>query len=105
MHFQCIKCKKMKIKTLPPEAVYQELGTSKKGLSAEDLKINSPYNTYVNAGLPPEPICNPSLSALKAVANADPSTPYLFYLTGNDNKMHYAKTLDEHNSNIAKYLR
>ena len=37
MHFQCIKCKKMKIKTLPPEAVYQELDTSKEGLSPEEV--------------------------------------------------------------------
>lgn len=76
----------------------------KNNLSHEDLKINSSYNTYLNAGLPPEPICNPSLSSLTAVANADPSTPYLFYLTGKDNKMHYARTLEEHNENIRKYL-
>ena len=37
MHFQCIKCKKMKIKTLPPEAVYKELDTSKEGLSPEEV--------------------------------------------------------------------
>lgn len=76
----------------------------KNNLTPEDLKINSAYNTYLNIGLPPEPICNPSLSSLTAVTNADPSTPYLFYITGKDNKMHYAKTLEEHNKNIEKYL-
>lgn len=83
----------------------QEKTWWKRNLTVEDLKVDSPYNTYKYAGLPPEPISNPSLSALKAVANADPSTPYLFYLTGNDNKMHYGRNLDEHNRNIERYLR
>ncbi len=77
----------------------------KRHLTAEDLKIESPYNTYINTGLPPEPICNPGLDSLIAVAEADASTPYWFYITGNDNKMHYAETLEEHNANIQKYLR
>ncbi|QQG44807.1 MAG: endolytic transglycosylase MltG [Candidatus Roizmanbacteria bacterium] len=76
----------------------------KKNLTLEDLKIKSPYNTYLNTGLPPEPISNPSFSSLNAVANADPSTPYMFYITGKDGKMRYARTLEEHNANIAKYL-
>ncbi len=76
----------------------------KKYLTLDDLKINNPYNTYVNEGLPPGPICNPGLDAIDAVLNADPSTPYLFYITGNDNKMHYAKTAEEHQKNIDKYI-
>ncbi len=74
-----------------------------KSLSSNDLKIDSPYNTYVTKGLPPAPICNPSLSALEAVASPAKSD-YLFYLTGTDGVFHYAKTIEEHNQNISKYL-
>ncbi|MCL4367231.1 endolytic transglycosylase MltG [Patescibacteria group bacterium] len=75
----------------------------KKDLTAEDLKVNSPYNTYLYPGLPPGPICNPSLSSLEAVANADPNTPYLYYYHDSQGNSHYAKTLEEHNQNVANY--
>lgn len=69
----------------------------------EDLKINSPFNTYNFAGLPPSPIANPGLPSLEAAANpAD--TPYLYYLSDKEGKMHYAKDLEEHNRNIQEYL-
>jgi UPF0755 protein len=74
-------------------------------LTTDDLKIDSPYNTYKNKGLPPEPICNPSLSSIEAVVNADPSTPYWYYLTDKNGVMHYAATLEEHDANINKYLQ
>lgn len=64
-------------------------------------EIASPYNTYLNAGLPPAPICNPSLSSLRAVANADSSVPYLYYYHDSRGKSHYASTLEEHNKNVA----
>lgn len=73
-------------------------------VSKSDLSINSPYNTYKNPGLPPKPICNPGYNSLYAVFHPTTSD-YFYYITGNDNQMHYAKTLDEHNSNIAKYLK
>lgn len=71
---------------------------------AADKEIVSPYNTYQNQGLPPGPICSPSLSSIEAAINPTASD-YWFYLTGNDNQMHYAKTTAEHAQNIAKYLR
>jgi len=77
----------------------------KKSVTDEDKNIDSPFNTYKNKGLPPEPVCSPSLSSLEAVINADPSTPYWFYLTDNNGVMHYAVTLQEHEANVAKYLR
>jgi UPF0755 protein len=77
----------------------------KKDLTTDDLKINSPYNTYINRGLPPGPICNPSLSSIEAVINADPSTPYLYYITDKNGVMHYSATLEEHQANINKYLQ
>lgn len=77
----------------------------KRSLTFEDLRINSIYNTYVNPGLPPAPISNPGLSSLKAVANAKPKTPYLFYVSDINGKLHYARTLQEHNNNIDRYLK
>lgn len=75
----------------------------KRHLSRSDLKVDSLYNTYLYAGLPPGPICNPSLSSLKAVASADSSTPYLYYYHDSQGVSHYAKTLEEHNQNVADY--
>ena len=83
---------------------YQKDGETwwKRTLSLDDLKIDSPYNTYTNTGLPPGAIASPSLSAIMAVRNAEKS-PYLFYITGKDNKMHYATTYEEHQKNIQRY--
>ncbi len=75
----------------------------RKNLTDEDKKINSLYNTYLHAGLPPHPISNPGLSSLKAVANADSSTPYFYYYHDSKGNSHYAKTLEEHNQNVANY--
>ncbi len=74
----------------------------KRHLSLDDLKINSRYNTYRNAGYPPSPIANPGLSALNAVIQPA-ITDYLFYVSDSTGKNHYAKTLDEHNANARKY--
>ena len=64
---------------------------------------DSPYNTYKYKGLPPGPIGNPGLDALKAAVHPI-ETPYLYYLTGSDGVMHYAKTFDEHVAN-RRFLR
>lgn len=73
-------------------------------LTADDLDIDSPYNTYLNPGLPPTPIGNPGLVAIQAVLEPASST-YLFYLTGNDGKFYYANTYEEHKRNVAAHLR
>lgn len=77
----------------------------KKNLTEDDLKIESNYNTYKNQGLPPGAICNPSLSSIKAVLEADENTPYWFYLSDTKGIMHYSKTIEEHEANVEKYLR
>ncbi len=77
----------------------------KKQTTFEDLKIESPYNTYKNVGLPPNPICSPSLASIKAAANASVDTPYMFYLHDRKGKTYYAETYDQHLENIEKYLR
>lgn len=84
---------------------YQNIERSwwKRNLTKNDLKTESPYNTYLYKGLTPGPISNPGLSALQAVAEADSSTPYLYYYHDSKGISHYGKTLEEHNENIANY--
>ncbi len=72
--------------------------------SFADTKINSPYNTYQNVGLPPGPICNPSLSAIEAVLNPIANDYYFFLTTNDDGRVIYSKDYDEHLINKAKYL-
>ncbi len=69
-------------------------------LSRDDLMVNSPYNTYQNTGLPPAPICNPSLSAFQAVAYPADS-PYFYFRARCDGsrKHSFAKTFEEHLQN------
>lgn len=74
-----------------------------KKLSHEDLTVESLYNTYLNNGLPPKPICNPGLSSIKA-ALTPATTDFWYYLSDKNGKMHFAKTLEEHNNNVKKYV-
>ncbi len=71
--------------------------------SLSDLKVDSPYNTYTNKGLPPGPIGNPGLASLLAAVTPATTTD-LYYLTGRDGVMHYAQTFAQHKINRAKYL-
>lgn len=71
--------------------------------SLDDLEIDSPYNTYRNRGLPPGPIASPGLDAIRAAIEPTES-PYLYYLTGADGFMYYAKTFEEHVAN-RRFLR
>ena len=68
---------------------------------AQDLAINSPYNTYDHDGLPPGPIGNPGFSAIDAVIHPT-ETDYLYFLTDGKGGVLYAKTYDEHLRNKAK---
>ncbi len=74
----------------------------KKDLTFEDLKINSPYNTYKISGLPPTAISNPGLSAIEA-ALAPSKTDYLYYYSDKQGHLHFATTIEGHNANIKKY--
>lgn len=76
----------------------------KKKLTNGDLKTNSPFNTYVYAGLPPKPIANPGLSSIEA-AISPAQTNFLYYLSDKDGHIHFAETFEEHEENIEKYLR
>lgn len=80
------------------------LGGNKKILSRDDLLTVSPYNTYLHKGLPPAPIGNPGLAAIKAALNPA-ATDYFYFLTGNDGKTYFAKTKAEQDANKQKYLK
>ena len=69
-----------------------------------DLQIDSPYNTYRYAGLPPGPICAPGLASLKAAA-APAEVPYLYFVSRNDGTHVFASTLAEHNRNVQLWQR
>lgn len=72
-------------------------------LTAKNLQVDSPYNTRTNTGLPPGPICNPGLDAIRAALEPE-QTDWLFYLSDPQGVTRYAKTNAEHEANKAKYL-
>jgi UPF0755 protein len=74
----------------------------KERLFEKDLLIESPYNTYLNSGLPPGPIASPSMASIRA-ALYPAETKYLFYVTKKDGSMGhlFAETYEEHQKNIA----
>ncbi len=73
-------------------------------ITLEDLRIDSPYNTYRFVGLPPGPIANPGIDSL-AAALLPVESEYLFYLSKPDGTTVFSRTLEEHNIARAKYLR
>ncbi|OHB05027.1 MAG: hypothetical protein A3A26_00420 [Candidatus Zambryskibacteria bacterium RIFCSPLOWO2_01_FULL_47_14] len=68
------------------------------------LQVDVEMKTYEFQGLPEKPINNPGLDSIRAALRPT-STPYLYYLTGNDGKMYYSKTFDEHVAKKQKYIR
>ncbi len=72
--------------------------------TGQERQINSPYNTYRNSGLPPAPIASPGIVAIEAALNPAKS-PYYFYIHDREGRVHFAKTLEEHNANVNRYLR
>ncbi len=98
--------KKIPLRTDPAVIYGLELTGRWRGtIYASDLTRDTPYNTYVHAGLPPGPIANPGLPSLRAAL--DPArTNYLYFVAaGLDAQGHslFATTLDEHNRNVAEY--
>jgi len=70
----------------------------------EDKALRSAYNTYTNLGLPPAPISNPGIASIKAVLYPQ-ETDFWYYLHDPTGVIHYGRTLEEHNENIANFLR
>ena len=73
-------------------------------LTLKDLRLNTPYNTYRNKGLPPGPIGNPGEVALRAALHPA-QTDYLYFVANTQGGHFFAPTLAEHNKNVAKYHR
>jgi UPF0755 protein len=72
-------------------------------ITRRDLEIDSPYNTYRHTGLPPTPIANPGRASIDA-AFAPVASPYLYYVYKGNGHHAFAKTLEEHNANVERYL-
>jgi UPF0755 protein len=73
--------------------------------SYQDTRIKSPYNTYLNIGLPPTPINNPGLAAIQAAIEPQKTDAYFFLSDPVTGQTIFSQTLEEHNSNKAKYLQ
>lgn len=82
--------------------LFYQLG-HKTNLTADDLALNSPYNTRTHRGLPPTPIASPGRAALEAAIKPQ-KNEFWYYLHDADGIIHFAKTLDEHNQNKAQFL-
>jgi UPF0755 protein len=89
-----------------PTVIYalEQIGQYKGTLTGEDLRFDSPYNTYEHGGLPPGPIGNPGEVALRA-AISPAKTPYLYFVANTQGGHFFAATLEEHNRNVTKYRR
>jgi len=74
------------------------------GVDLAEKRSDSPYNTYLYKGLPPTPICSPSIVSIEAVLVPE-ETDCLYYLHDNTKQIHCAKTYAEHKENIVKYLQ
>lgn len=73
-------------------------------VSGADMRVDSPFNTYLNKGLPPQPICSPGVTSMEAVLDPE-ATDCLFYLHDRNGQIHCAVTYKEHKENIRNYLQ
>ncbi len=69
-------------------------------LTLRELRVESAYNTYLHAGLPPGPICNPGQASIEAVINATPGTNDLYFVARGDGRHMFAATYEQHLANI-----
>jgi UPF0755 protein len=86
-----------------PTALYG-LGNPDRPPRAADLRVDSPYNTYIYKGLPPGPICNPGMASMLA-ALRPASVDYMYFVAAGNGRHHFSKTLREHQNMINKIRR
>jgi UPF0755 protein len=98
--------KKMPLMTDPSVIYGLELdGRWRGAIYQSDLKLNTPYNTYLHTGLPPGPVANPGLRSLKA-AMAPAKSDYLYFVAAGANpqgRSLFSSTIEEHERNVADY--
>jgi UPF0755 protein len=89
-----------------PSVIYAELlnGNYQGALHHADMRIDSPYNTYRHPGLPPGPIGNPGKSSLEAAMHPA-QTDYYYFVSDGNGRHRFARSLEEHNRNVAAYRR
>ena len=87
-----------------PAVVYASMlrGTWTGVIHQSELRSDSPYNTYTHRGLPPGPICNPGVAALRAALHPE-HTDFLYFVAKADGTTRFATSLGEHNANVAAY--
>lgn len=81
--------------------VQYALGDHKARLTFDDLRVESPYNTYLHTGLPPGPISNPGLASIEAALNPA-QVPYLYYVARADGRHIFTRTYAEHQAAIKR---
>ena len=84
-------------------AIIYALGEHKSSLTSEDLKLDSPYNTYIYSGLTPTPISNPGLSSIQAALDFADTDYYYYVLNPQTGTHQFSKTLEEHENWIAQF--
>jgi len=89
-----------------PSVIYAELlqGSYSGALHHADMQFNSAYNTYTHPGLPPGPIGNPGRTSL-AAAMHPAETDYLYFVSNGNGHHRFARSLEEHNKNVAAYRK
>ena len=89
-----------------PTVIYAALvsGRYNGSIHQSDLQFDSAYNTYRHAGMPPGPIANPGRASLQAALHPA-STDFVYFVSDANGHHRFARTLDEHNRNVAAYRR
>jgi len=90
-----------------PTVIYgilRERGGFDGNLRKRDLQTDTPYNTYTRGGLPPGPICNVTMAAIRAVLQPE-EVPYLYFVSQNDGTHHFSATLSEHVNAVNRYQK
>lgn len=89
-----------------PTIIYalKQMGLFRGNLSKRDMLLDSPYNTYLHAGLPPGPICNPGKAAIEA-ALFPASEDFLYFVSRNDGSHHFSRSFSEHQAAVRRFQK
>ncbi len=93
---------KLKMPLQADPTVQYATGKERRALTRADLRLDHPYNTYRNPGLPPGPIASPGIVAIQAALDPAPVN-YLYFVAMDDTHHHFSATIAEHNAAVARY--